>query len=283
MNRRGVAMLLVLAASVVLLSTAAIIARVRATQSLTQRTEQTLIEAWAVCEGAEPAVLAWLEQESREVVIDPDLPAPMVRLLDESFWLRGKQVRITLTAWDQHGMLPRTTVAQSTALRSLADRLGLDRVDLTETESPGIDLMPAGSFPRADYPTAPGGMISTHNPPPGAERRRDGSIASINVNTTPEPLLRALFEDLDRGDIDQVLGRRRSGERAEIHSSSTATGGGDPVRLVGSSGCWSVRTDVRITGPGNDGGGGGASASIWSVYSLRGGAWIREQRLVIPE
>lgn len=275
MRRRGVAMLLVLGAAVLLLAAASVIARTRATRSLADGANSALTMAWAACDGAEPAVVEWLRRESRDVLLDPRTPAPNLTILHESFTTEGDRVTITITVWDQCGMVPTIDVDGLPSLREFVDRQGFsDRTDLL-TAAPGLDLVRDDAFPSIDRAVALGGLCGTHNPAPGSDRRRGGSIPVLNVNTAPEAILRAVFADLQLDGVDRVLSARAAGEQAVV--SGLQTGRTVSVHLAGSSTCWGVRTDVTVSGTGRR-----ASASLWSVYTLRGGTWSREQRLVIP-
>jgi hypothetical protein len=275
MNQRGVAMLIVLATAVMLLAAASIIARSRATAALSQRTDERLRLAWAACEAAEAPILAWLERRSRRVVLAPDAP-PVVTVLDDTILIGELEARIHVTAWDQTAMIPAVDLAKLPALSALLsrdDRAAARWMD-TDRGSPGLDIghPSVAIFPAPDGPGALGARVATHNPPPGPARQRGGQLPAININTAPEPLLRAVYEQLDISGLHAVLQARRAGERAEINQQRGSNA--QPIRLVGSSTAWGIRTDVSING---------LRASIWSVYTLRAGTWTREQRLVIAE
>jgi hypothetical protein len=271
--RRGVAMLIVLATAVLLLSAASVIARSRATAAMSARTDERLHLAWAACEAADTPILAWLQHESRRTVLPPDSP-PMVRILDDPLTLAGLPARITVGAWDQTGMVPAIDTAAMPSFAPLLTRSERRAARWIGVESPGLDLADASIpiFPTPDLPTALGARIATHNPPPGPVRHRGGQSPAINIHTAPESLLRAAYEHLGLPGVESVLQSRRAGERVEaerIRSSDPAT-----LRLVGISTAWGVRTDVTIDG---------LRASVWSVYTLRAGTWVREQRLAIAE
>lgn len=275
MKQRGVAMLIVLAAAVILLSAASVLARSRATAALSERTDERLRLAWAACDAAEAPTRAWLERRSRRVVLAPDAP-PVVTVLDDTFPISGLDARVTITAWDQTAMIPAVDLAKHPALSALLsrDERAAARWISPGRGSPGLDLghPSVAIFPAPDRPGALGARVATHNPPPGPARQRGGQSPAINVNTAPEPLLRAVYEQFTLSGIDAVLQARRAGERAEINQQRGSNT--QPIRLVGSSTAWGVRTDVTING---------LRVSIWSVYTLRAGNWTREQRLVIAE
>jgi|GEM_PF-4676256 len=275
MNQRGVAMLIVLAAAVILLSAASVLARSRATAALSRGADERLRLAWASCEAAHAPILAWLERRSRRVVLAPDAP-PVVTVLDDTILIGDLEARVNVTAWDQTAMIPAVDLAKLPALSALLsrDERAAARWISVDRGSPGLDLghQSVAIFPAPDRPGALGARVATHNPPPGPARQRGGQLPAFNVNTAPEPLLRAVYEQFELSGLDAVLQARRAGERAEINQQRGSNA--QPIRLVGSSTAWGVRTDVTING---------LRASIWSVYTLRAGTWIQEQRLVIAE
>ncbi len=272
-SRRGVAMLVVLAAAVLLLSAASVIARSRATSALSARTDERLHLAWAAAEAAETPILVWLQHQSRRTVLSPDSP-PMVRILDDPIIISGLPARVTVVAWDQTGMLPATDTAVLPAFAPLLTRTERRAARWIGVESPGLDLADASIaiFPTPDSPTALGARIATHNPPPGPVRQRGGQSPSINIHTAPEPLLRAAYEHLGLPGVETVLQARRAGDRVEPQSVRASDAAG--LGLVGVSTAWGVRTDITVDG---------LRASVWSVYTLRAGTWVREQRLAITE
>lgn len=273
MNRRGVAMLIVLAAAVILLAAASTIARARATAALASRTDDQLFLAWSVAEAAEAPVLAWLGRSSRLTVLPPDA-APMVAILDDRFEVAGRAVRVTATAWDQTAMLPNTDAIGSPPFAAHLTQPERTAARWIGADHPGLDMARPSVvvYPSADHPRALGARVATHNPPPGPARSRGGAGPVININTAPEPLLRAVYQHLGLGGVEAVLQARRSATRTEADQLRASDQ--QQIRLVGASTAWGVRTDVTVDG---------LRASVWSVYTLRAGAWVREQRLVIAE
>lgn len=275
MSRRGVAMLIVLATAVILLSAASVVARSRATITLAERTDERLRLAWDACDAAEKPILAWLERESRNTVLDPDKP-PMVTLFDDRVRIGGHEATITASAWDQTAMIPAIELRTLPALAALLtpeERAGARWIG-TDSGPPGLDSGHpyVAIFPSIDRPAALGARVATHNPPPGSSRQRGSQHPAIHINTAPEPLLRAVYQQFELSGLEAILQARRAGERTELNQQRRSEA--QPIRLVGTSTAWGVRTDVTIDG---------LRASTWSVYTLRAGTWTREQRLVIAE
>ncbi|MEM9373747.1 MAG: hypothetical protein AAGA55_08900 [Planctomycetota bacterium] len=272
MNRRGAAMILVLGASVVLLTAAAVVARSRVTEEMHSNSGRALTLALNIAEAADDPILAWLRHESGDVVLPANNPAPSTSIMRSNLQIADCSVSVTVTAWDQHGMVPR----DSTLADSLSSPIPNPEVSVSwlDEDDPGLDLgrANAGVFPSLTQPGRPGGLIATHNPPPGVRKGRSARIASINVHTAPIWLLDSLLSDTRGDELSRILAARRSGERADL--SGIRSGAGEHIRLIGTSPAWSFRTDVRTKH---------ASVSVWSVYTRRGGVWVREQRLVIAE
>lgn len=171
-------------------------------------------------------------------------------------------------------MHPAAELSEISGFARLLSRADRDAAGWIGHDAPGLDLAhPAALiFPSRDRPHALGARLATHNPSPAPGGQRGGRVPAININTAPEPLLRAAYAHLGLSGIESVLQKRAAGERAE--TDQQRGGNQHAFRLVGSSTAWAVRVDATV---------GGVQASIWSVYTFRAGAWIREQRLVITE
>ena len=104
------------------------------------------------------------------------------------------------------------------------------------------------------------------------QQTRGNGMPSVNLNTTPAPKLKQLFLQYNISGLDKVLSSRAKSESAR--GSSIRVDGQTTLRFVSSSQSWSIRTDVQF---------GLASLSLWSVYVQRGGNWMLEQRIVIPD
>jgi len=265
-------MILVLGATVVLLTAAAAIARVRVSNTLRARSSDSLILAWEVAHASEAPILAWLTNESSDVVLPLDAEFPMIEITDARLSVADVPVSLTITAWDQHGMVPNDAGLVDVLPARVADRL--DEAPWIEEAHPGLDQGNHGPsvFPSRDHPGALGGIIATHSPSPGSARGRAGRGAVVNVNTAPVWLLESLLSDSDGFSISDMLADRAAGDpvsysgRGEILS--------DRIRFIGTSTAWSFRIDVETSH---------ARVSIWSVYTRRGGVWNREQQLVIAD
>lgn len=269
MTRRGVAMILVLAACVVILTASAVVAQARANAALGAGTTDGLAMALELAEASEDATIAWLRHASREVVLEPSPEIIGVPIMNDRLEIGRREITVRVTAWDQCAMLPNTDLSDLPAMARLA---GDQRPAWAGDRFPGADHTKTIPSARHDAASV---RFATHNPEPNGQRQRGGASAAVNINTAPEPLLRAACADLGVASADSILVARRSGERATI----TTAGRADPsgLRLVAASTVWSVRTDIGVSGPG------GASVAVWTVYTLVGGTWSRVQRFVIVD
>ncbi|MFG0312685.1 MAG: hypothetical protein ACF8LL_00660 [Phycisphaerales bacterium] len=266
-SRRGGAMLLVLMASTVMIVGVSTLARAQSSSALAAIQASRLRLCHHLIAAAEEPTLYWLNERSGGVVTDPDQATPMVGVLDTQLDIDQAQVRIQITAWDQHGMWPRN-----------CDALGISAAPMEEVSSSqsGVSERGAGAqiYPTSRYPISRKSIRSTHNPwPTQSGRTRRGAYAAINVNTSPRELLEQLSALHGTGGLDELFERRSRGEFVTISQSTRGVNGGD-VRLVSMSHCWAFRTQVTVDG---------VTRGIWSVYANRGGYWERVQREVIHE
>jgi len=255
MMRSGFAMLLTLGALVAVITATSIIARERATDSIAARIHADFLDAMTTAESAHDPILAWLETESKDVTIHPYSMSPMISVLDDSFQIDKKQVQIIIHAWDQFAMIPKGEQVHEYQAIS-----GLDQI-----------RGPISVFPSSYHTENMGANIATHNPILG-QQTRGKAMPSVNLNTTPVPRLKQLFLQFNISGLDKVLSARAKSESAT--GSLIRVNGQAPYRFVSSSQSWAFRTDVQF---------GLASLSLWSVYVQRGGNWMLEQRIVIPD
>lgn len=276
-QRRGIAMLLVLATLVLATSAVVALGRVAIDSRLAAEARQRAATADRLLDVAETPILDWLHRHAGRLVLPPDASSPRFPVLDDTFQLGGEPARLTITAFDQCGMTP--TTARSSATDSLlpADLVAaLDRLGDPYARDPGLDLLAAACdhrvFPISEpEDTALGELAATHNPP------RPGGRPVVNINTAPLPLIEAVYRARGLGGIDAVLEARAAGRvaspgalRNPRDDSETDT---TPLP-VSMSTAWAFRVDCRV---------GNVLRSWWCVYTDTGSAWERIQRLAIAE
>lgn len=289
--RRGAALLVVLAILVVVVTACAALARFAATSALAHRTHARAMRASDLLHAAEAPITRWLERDSHKAVLPPDARVPAIAVLSDA-WIAGEQEQsLTITAFDQMGMVPlaharggsplRHALPAEAAVAALLESAspGLDQA---ERESPvfpvAIDAVPMsfGGAPSIQCESAPsspsvalGALLATHNPP-DLGRRRAGSI---NVNTAPLPLLEAAMRRAGQGGLDRIVAARERGQPAPVPAAAGRSRQTD-LELVGVSTVWSFRIDARV-GP--------LRRSWWSVYVRTPAGWNCVQRLEIAE
>jgi len=177
---------------------------------------------------------------------------------------------ITITAFDQLGMVPYELVDTASTFNSLLPPemtylvpppqspselpFGLDALARNEHKS-GWAVYPQAS--RSDPPQALGAMLATHNP------------GAVNVNTAPRGLLEAAMREAGRGGLEAILDARSRGEPASFAARSSRSSQ-QSIALTARSDVWSFRIDIRV-GP--------IMRSWWCVDQSNECV----QRLVIPE
>lgn len=297
--RRGMALLLVLAAVVVGLSAATIAAQAATTAMVSQRVDrrQALVDDAALALG--PALEAWLAQRSATVVLDPAANAPMVEVLRESCTLELDRepctIDIAVLAFDQRGMVPwedavRRDGLAAALLPTVARRFSDDG---RASVAPGLDLVAARSRSEAsDIPVWPtvvrgSGEGATTSPGPSVAAfvaTHGRGVAVVNVNTAPEGVVRAAEAMLGRSVWEVVRAHRAIGKPAPVGAFSFGESGRPSgiadasaarlPRFVASSDLWSFAVEVRCEG---------ARSAWWITYDRSGAGWRVLQRVRVVE
>jgi hypothetical protein len=272
-SRRGIALLLVLATLVLAVTAAAGLARVATAARLHAESARRAIAADALLDAAEAPILDWLHRHAGRTVLPPEATSPRVAVLDDEIEFGGQQCRLTITAFDQCGMVPPSWGASGRGTMLPTDILkAMERAGEALTEHPGLDLLDADrpTYPGAEERPVPavGELLATHNPP------RPGRPPAVNINTAPIPLLHALYAARGLGGLEAVLEARAAGRVASPGALSAPRTDDDIPLPVAMSGAWAFRIDCVA---------GGLHRSWWCVYADTGSNWERVQRLAIDE
>ena len=297
--RRGMALLLVLAALVVGLSAATIAAQAATTATVSQRVDrrQALVDDAAL--ALAPALEAWLAQRSATVVLDPGAAAPMVEVLRESCTLAldGEPctIDISVLAFDQRGMVPWNDAVRGDGLAAALPQAVSRRFAEhgRASAAPGLDLVAARSWSDAfDIPVWPtvvrgSGEGATTSPGPSVAAfvaTHGRGVAVINVNTAPEGVVRAAEAMLGRSVWEVVRAHRAIGKPAPVGAFSFGESGRPSdiadasaarlPRFVASSDLWSFAVEVRCEG---------ARSAWWITYDRSGAGWRVLQRVRVVE
>lgn len=247
--RRGIALLFVLVAVVLGLTAATIAAQVAVTATVTRRLDRNVREADDVAASLAPRIERWLVAESQRAVVPPDGEMPAIGIADETVDLGdGKGMRVRVTAFDQHGMVPWGEALAGGPMSGFLSPGAVKAIRLAPRTAadapvpPGLDLLD-GSGSRAVWPAhAPlqagsvtrrfsgvAGMPDSDN----TSSADDGSLArhaigtlvathvpgqrtAINVNTAPRGLI-AMAEALTGRSVWSVVEEaRRQGKPASV-------------------------------------------------------------------
>lgn len=304
-SRRGVALLITLAAIVIAIVACTSLARVAITTSLTRSIDSRSERAADLLRAAEAPILLWLRERAPHIVLPPDATSPAILVLDDVISVEIDTVRLTLTAWDQRGMAPSSLLVRGVPTRSAVPSDMLDHIDDARKtrgnvldQSPGLDLFDA---PESPFPTftanepmrfggatsgssrgfesraALGAYVATHNPPPHEprqrrSRRRKRPQTAINVNTAPIELIEAAMRMAGLRGIEQIIDARERGEPATAAGTAVGQALPNAPALIATSDVWSFRIDATI---------GTLNRSWWAVYTKDQGAWRCVQRLAI--
>ncbi len=305
--RRGAALLIVLAALILTVTASVSLARLASTTKMQGKLDRAAVLADDILQATEAPILTWLEHESAQIVLPPEVEAPRIGVLHDAWSDDNLAYEVDVTAWDQCGMVPINLARSGSPLRLAlpADvRRVLDQVKIKPNVPPGLDLFLAhldatdnqlSVFPRADS-TEPLVFVAALNPagrededpqqllieaPPiplavgAVVATHSGDEFRINVNTAPPEVLKQAFRGAGRGGFEFVLAARAEGRSVPlgdipVSSNSIRTA----PQLVSSSSAWSFRIDVQV-GP--------LRRSWWAVYIKSRSTWECVQRLAITQ
>ena len=280
------ALLIVLAALIMTATSTVLLATHAATIQAQRRLDRCCLIADDVLRAADGPIGDWLAHEADQAVLADDSISPRVDLLHDRWVIGQTDCELTLSAFDQFGMVPFNVARSGSPLRlalpsdvlravdalrdqSPSDKFGLDSlVDLQqlrslspfprqsqmETVSFGFRkeslVTPVGAL-RSEGDLHLGELIATHNNNP----------VRININTAPMPLVKAAVRSAGRGDVDQIAQARRRGMQAPIPAlGAPVSESGQPQlmpEIVARSDCWAFRIDIRV-GP--------VQRSWWAMY-----------------
>lgn len=312
-NRRGTALLVVLAVLIVTMSAAVVLAEQASTARSNAKCMIDGRNADAAMETAELVIEDWLRSESASVVIPLYRKEPAVSILSDQLAFGKQSILIRITGWDQCGMVPLEAVQGGSMFRLAVPEDVLqrvDRIDFASDVSAGLDLIRMASrdgainvFPahprsietdtksysrqwrqpasHGEYiePAGDAALDDTTRPAIGAMiATHNTAPGRINVNTAPMPLVERALLEAGRGGLDVIERHRTEGKPMALNEIPRRTGGDNDsqfsLQLVGSSSSWSFRIDVQV---------GFAARSWWLIYQRNGSTWECVQRLVIGE
>jgi len=277
---RGVALLLVLGA-IVIVSTASIGVMRVVLEARTKRAfDHDARTAAEVLRASEAPILEWLVSASNDVVLETSADIPEVKVLRDRFYVGDREVDLEITAFDAFGMAPVDVMRRGGPLKdllpsavvleaervaaSLSSARALDELVLETTSNPFPS--PRRGHAGRDSTACLGAYLSFANPFPG----------DLNVNTAPVSYLQAVFAKAKRGGFSKWVVARDRGERLVAPSLGGGADGddSDTPRLTSESTAWYLRIDVRV---------GRVHRAWWALYEAGSAMeWICASRISIP-
>lgn len=275
-RRPGVALLLVLAALVLATTACAGLARAAAAARLRAELSHEERIAAALLRAAEAPILDWLHRHAGRVVLPADAATPRFPVMDDTLTIAGDACRVTITAFDQCGMVSGTArFGPADATLPAVASNAIARVGKVFARRPGLDVLALGSdsdvYPACRAASEPciGELVATHNP------ARPGAATALNVNTAPMPLVAAVCAARGVG-IEAIEEARSAGRISSPGAAGMPAGevSASAPLPVAMSTAWAFRIDCRA---------GRVVRSWWCVYVDSGSNWERVQRLAIDE
>jgi len=283
--------LIALATLVLVTSAATVLARTASTLRAERNAERWTAIADGLLRQADEVIGEWLEEKSSSIVLDPEVEMPAVSVLDDAWDLDGCRYHLTITAWDQCGLVPQELARGGSPLRTVLPEQILRGMERSPGQASGLDVYgsPAGS--PSPYPALPtsrptrfgdeagrepslGGESPSGEPPIGAYLATHAAGSPrINVNTAPIALVEQSLRFVGRGgSLEPIVAARSKGLLARVTDGAKDSRKGESrLELVASSNAWAFRIDVRV---------GAVRRSWWAVY-LNTSSWSRVQRLSI--
>lgn len=195
-HRRGAALLWTLAVLILTLAATLTVAQLAATAATRRQLDGADQLAAALLPGTEQAILHWLEREAPKVILPSDAEEPQVQVLDDLILIADRQWRLTITAFDQCGMVPLRAVFAGSPLRLAVDDellAVIDSIELDELSDKvplGLDMfegLPPSSL--LVYPAAQGivpeGELNRADPLIFASFVRITTAGTVVVNERP--------------------------------------------------------------------------------------------------
>lgn len=281
MVRRGAALLLVLAMTLIVGVSVVGIARAATLHAQAESSLKLSEVAPMVLDAVDSAIVHWLATEEYEVVLPRDVDEPSVEVRRDQIVVAGRALSVSVTGWDQSGMVPLVLVDRLRPdLRGAADLVAGERGNAPSLAGVAQDM----PFHHRVFPTSDcrnghaadplmahlvpiGARLATHpRDDSGNGRRR---VISINTRTAPIELIREAAAEMGVT-VDPVFAARANGRV----SATTLTGsiGDHKVRLAPNSDAWALRVDVRYES---------AMISWWLVYERAGDGWRKVQAVPI--
>lgn len=302
-NRRGAALLVVLATLILVMTTSVSLVNIASTNKLNRKLNQTTKQADDLLTASNDAIISWLSKEAGQVVLPPEMLEPRLDVLHDAWNINDTNCELRITAWDQCGMVPIDLARAGSLMRiALASEVksAIDLVKIKRNQQPGLDQfimeysggekLRVFPLPRKSQPLVFINHLDATNAEDGSSQLRyqiENSSASIgsviathsnntiNLNTAPIKVIEQALRSAGRGGLEVVLAARAEGRAANlgdlqvIQSSKRQT-----IKLANSSNAWSFRIDIHV---------GTLHRSWWVTYTRNKSKWECTQRLGITQ
>jgi hypothetical protein len=298
-SARGVALLIVLAALILIVTASVSFARLASTDRLRKSFNDRTLMADELLHASEAAIMHWLQEQSANALLPPDALLPAIEVLHDIIVTDRDSITIKIWAFDQCGMAPLEAVQAGLPIRLALPQevmIAVDALTIDEKENLGLDLfsLPDGDdaselrifplcgesepvtvgksqpspFQKIQEPVQTvcvGAHVATHNK------------SFINVNTAPIDLIDAAMRTAGRSGVEQIQVARAQGKPAVAPQTTSTNKDSDRIQIVGTSTIWSFRCDIF---------GGPRKRSWWMVYTKGSNTtkpWECVQRIAINE
>jgi len=250
--RRGAALLLSMVALVLVTGVLASLFALHGERTRLHAVEAREREVIALLREAEELAARWCAEQGAEMVLAPEDTHAGLVILDDAFPRGGREYRVTIQVFDGTGGVP---AARARAPQPLSGWRPMGWGD-TVISRPGdpvtgdadvLERVAVGNKER--YPATAGSVRRPDALLPLALWLMPHSQGEVNVHTLPPELLGDLFRALGREDAEDLLERRRVGERVtaeELGRHVTARLLG--IRLEVETDRWQCLITVRVAG-----------------------------------
>ncbi|MCH8825275.1 MAG: hypothetical protein IH984_17400 [Planctomycetes bacterium] len=302
-SRRGAALLVVLAALILVMTSSVSLVNIASTNKIHRQLDQSAKQADDLLTASNDAIISWLNQEADQVVLPPEILEPCVDVLHDAWTINDTNYQLRITAWDQCGMVPIELARAGSPMRltlSSEVKAAIDKVKIKRNQQLGLDQFiieysggeklrvfplpsksqPLGFIDPLEASDAEGGLSQLRYQVDKSPSAIGSVIAThcnntINLNTAPLKVIEQALRSAGRGGLEVVLAARTEGRAANLgdlqvnQSSKRQT-----IKLVNSSNAWSFRIDIRS---------GSLKRSWWAIYIKTKSTWECAQRLAITE
>ena len=309
-TRSGAALLVVLAALILVMTSAVSLVNIASTNKIHRQLDQSTKQADDLLAASNVAIVNWLSKEAEQVVLPSDFVEPRVNVLHDTWTINDANYELCITAWDQCGMMPIELVRAGSPMRLVITSeviAAIDKVKIKRNQQPGLDQFtfeysgdPSVGYgvedlrvfplPNQSQPLVYIDPFDSADAENGSSQLRYqvdesptviGSVIAthcnntLNLNTAPLKVTQQALRSAGRGGLEVVLAARADGRAANLGDlPANQSSNRQTIKLANSSIAWSFRIDIRV---------GSLYRSWWATYTKTKSTWECAQRLAITE